>query len=69
MKNKRITTEMVAKALGIEVQTLRVALQCEAFSFGKAVKMPGSSMYRYHFSPGALRRHIGDKLYDEMIGI
>ena len=68
MANKRITAEMVANALGIPVQTLRVAIQFEAYPFGKAFKKPGSSTYQYLFSPGAVREYLGDELFNEMMG-
>ena len=66
--NKRITPERVAKALGMPVQTLRVAIQHEVFPFAKAFKKPGYTTYQYIFSPGGAREYLGDKLYDEMMG-
>ena len=68
MANKRITPEMVADALGIPVQTLRVALQHEAYPFGKAFRKPGCKRYNYLFSPGAVKEYLGDELYSKMMG-
>lgn len=67
-RENKITPEKVADALGIPVQTLRVALQYEAYPFGKAYKMPGATKYSYLFSPGAVREYLGDELYNKMMG-
>lgn len=64
----RITCQGVADALGIPVQTLRVAMQFDAYPFGKVIKKPGSSKYSYFFYPEEVRRVLGDELYNKMMG-
>ena len=66
-RENKITPEKVANALGIPVQTLRVAIQFEAYPFAKAFKKPGCKRYDYIFSPGAVREFLGDELYIKMM--
>ena len=60
---KRITTEMVAEGMGIPVQTLRVALQYEAFDFGKAIKQ-SDNRYTYIFIPEKVKAAVGEETYN-----
>lgn len=50
-KKARLSTTETAKALQMDPQTVRVLIQQGLVSWGKAVKMPGSSRYMYLISP------------------
>lgn len=62
---KRITPEMMAEALGIPTQTVRIGLQREAFDFGKAFKQSGKYQYTYVIYPEKARAILGDKILAE----
>lgn len=46
-----LSVQEAADALGFDVQTVRVMIQQGLVSWGTALKMPGSSKYRYLISP------------------
>ena len=47
----RITTNDVARTLGISTQAVRIFLQQGKFPFGAATKMPGSTQWMYIIFP------------------
>lgn len=58
---KRITPEMMAEALGIPTQTVRIGLQREAFDFGKAFKQTGKNNYTYVIFPGIAKKYVSQE--------
>lgn len=57
---KRITPAMMAEALGVPVQTIRVGLQQGVFDFGVAMRANGKK-YTYIIYPEAARAVVGDE--------
>lgn len=55
---KRITPAMMAEALGVPVQTIRVGLQQGAFKFGTALQQTGNK-YTYVIFPEKAMEVIG----------
>lgn len=58
---KRITPAMMAEAIGIPVQTIRVGLQAGAFDFGTAFQ-PSGRNYTYVIYPEKARETVGDEV-------
>lgn len=50
-KKANLTIAEVAEAMNCDLQTIRVMLQQEIVSWGKAWKRPGSRHYSYLISP------------------
>lgn len=63
---KRITVAMMAEALGIPEQAIRVGLQQEKLSFGAAYKQTGNQ-YTYVIFPGDALEALGPVRYEEMM--
>lgn len=63
---KRITTAMMADAMGVPVQAIRVGLQQEKLKFGTAYKQSGSQ-YTYVIYPEAARETLGPDRYNRMM--
>ena len=63
---KRITVAMMAEALGVPGQAIRVGLQQEKLSFGAAYKQTGNQ-YTYVIFPGAALETLGRTRYEEMM--
>ena len=55
--------EEAAKKLGMNAQTLRLALQQRLFPFGVAVKT-SENRYTYYISPTRLEKYIGGVDYE-----
>lgn len=56
--------EEAAKKLGMNAQTLRLALQQRLFPFGVAVKT-SEKRYTYYINPTRLERYIGGVDYED----
>lgn len=63
---KRITPEMMGKAMGVPTQAIRVGLQQGKLNFGVAYKQTGNQ-YTYVIYPEAARATIGDAAYRKMM--
>lgn len=63
---KRITPEMMGKAMGVPTQAIRVGLQQGKLNFGVAYKQTGNQ-YTYVIYPEAARATIGDAAYRRMM--
>lgn len=50
-RKANLKVEEVAKALGMDAQTVRLMIQEEVVPWGKAWKRPGSQRYSYLISP------------------
>lgn len=55
-----ITIERAAAVMGVSPQTVRVGLQKGVFTFGAAIKMPGSSRFTYVIYPKEFERLFGE---------
>lgn len=62
---KRITPAMMAEALGVPVQTIRVGLQQGVFNFGVAMRASDGKKYTYIIYPEAARAVVGDEQMEE----
>lgn len=58
----KITVSQAAELMGIDEQSLRVALQQKALPFGSAWKAEGSSKYTYYIYPKKFTEYTGIKL-------
>lgn len=63
---KRITVAMMAEAMGIPVQAVRVGLQQEKLKFGTAYKQSGDQ-YTYVIYPEVAREVLGAERYNAMM--
>ena len=61
---KRITTAMMADALGVPVQTIRVGLQQKVFDFGIAMQQSGRK-YTYVIFPEKARQCVPAEIYKQ----
>lgn len=61
---KKITPAMVAEALGLQTQAIRVGLQQGKLDFGLAMK-PTGRQYIYIIYPEKIRAIVGDKIMEE----
>lgn len=61
---KRITPAMMAEALGVPVQTIRVGLQQGAFKFGVALQQTGNK-YTYVIYPEQARQCVPAEIYNK----
>lgn len=57
---ERISIERAAEIMGVSQQTVRVGIQKGVFTFGAAVKMPGSSRYTYVIYTKEFERLFGE---------
>lgn len=57
---ERISIERAAEVMGVSPQTVRVGIQKGVFTFGAAVKMPGSSRYTYVIYTKEFERLFGE---------
>lgn len=57
---ERISIELAAEIMGVSPQTVRVGIQKGVFTFGAAVKMPGSSRYTYVIYTKEFERLFGE---------
>lgn len=57
---ERISIERAAEIMGVSPQTVRVGIQKGVFTFGAAVKMPGSSRYTYVIYPAVFEQLYGE---------
>lgn len=55
---KRITPAMIAEAMGVPVQAIRVGLQQGVFNFGTAIQQSGQK-YSYIIYPEKAREIVG----------
>ena len=61
---RRITPAMMAEALGVPVQAIRVGLQQQALDFGAAFKQSGGK-YTYIIYPDKARAAVGTEKMTE----
>lgn len=61
---KRITPAMMAEALGVPVQTIRVGLQQGVFNFGVAMRQSGRK-YTYVIFPEKARQCVPAEIYNK----
>lgn len=61
---KRITPAMMADALGVPVQTIRVGLQQKVFDFGIAMQQSGRK-YTYVIFPEKARQYVPAEIYNK----
>ena len=61
---KRITTQMMAEALGMPPQTIRVGLQAGAFEWGTCFKPKGKN-YTYVIYPEKVKNLVPEKYQKE----
>lgn len=61
---KRITTQMMAEALGMPVQTIRVGLQVGAFEWGECFK-PTGKKHTYVIYPEKVKPLVPEKYHKE----
>lgn len=57
---ERISIERAAEVMGVSPQTVRIGIQKGVFTFGAAVKMPGSSRYTYVIYTKEFERLFGE---------
>lgn len=57
---ERINIERAAEVMGVSPQTVRVGLQKGVFTFGAALKMPGSSRFTYVIYTKEFERLFGE---------
>ena len=57
---ERISIELAAEIMGVSPQTVRIGIQKGVFTFGAAVKMPGSSRYTYVIYTKEFERLFGE---------
>ena len=62
-KKANLTIAEVAEAMNCDLQTIRVMLQQEIVSWGKAWKRPGSRHYSYLISPQGFYEATGVVLW------
>ena len=60
---KRITPEMMGRAMGVPAQAIRVGLQQGKLKFGTAYKQTGNQ-YTYVIYPEAAREVVGDEVFN-----
>lgn len=64
----RITTDMMADAMGIPVQSIRIGLQQGVYPFGVALKKnERQSRANYIIYPAAAKEVLGEERYNAMI--
>lgn len=64
----RITTAMMADAMGVTVQTIRVGIQQGVYPFGAVVKKdPKQHRGSYVIYPGAAKDVLGEERYNAML--
>lgn len=64
----RITTAMMADAMGVPVQTIRVGIQHGVYPFGAVVKKnPKQHRGNYVIYPEQARQTLGDARYNDML--
>lgn len=63
---KRITVAMMAEALGVPAQAIRVGLQQEKLKFGTAYKQSGDQ-FTYVIYPEIAREVLGAERYNAMM--
>lgn len=60
MRHKKITVPMMADAMGVQAQAIRLGLQCGHLTFGIAMKQT-TDQYSYIIYPEKAREIVGDK--------
>lgn len=62
---KRITTDMMADALGVPVQTIRIGIQQGIFDFGIAMQRSGKKKHTYVIFPEKARQYVPAEIYEQ----
>lgn len=60
--NKKITVQHAADLMGIDVQSLRIAMQQNALPIGAVWKSKGGKNYTYYISPKKFTEYTGIKV-------
>ena len=61
---KRITVAMMAEAMGVQPQAIRLGLQLGKLDFGVAMQQT-TKKYSYMIFPEKARQIVGDKIMEE----